>query len=319
MEQNKVARKDKTKYNKHMRIRIIEMPLDFGGNRHGSDMGPSAIRLAGLKERLESLSHDAITSFSPLSINPQEYEQPGRNDAKYLSQITTACNQLAELTEQAISCNEFPLVLGGDHSIALGTIAGLSAAYKKENKRLGILYVDAHGDFNTNETSPSGNIHGMCLAASCGYGLPELTNLYHEGIKVDPKNICYVGLRDIDPKERELMKKAGVTAFTMSDIDRQGFATVLKKVAVFFKSKVDVVHVSFDMDVIDPMFAPGVGIPLPGGLNYREALLLMEEMAATGMVGSAEFVEVNPVLDVRSQTAKMAVELMARLLGDIIF
>lgn len=302
-----------------MRIRIIEMPLDFGGNRHGSDMGPSAIRLAGLKERLETLEHDTVTSFPPFTVNPQEYELPGRSDAKYLSQIVTACEQLASRTEESISTGEFPLVLGGDHSIALGTIAGISAACKKKNLKLGILYVDAHGDFNTADISPSGNIHGMCLAASCGYGIPELTELYNPGAKVSPENICYVGLRDIDPKEKKLMKEAGVTAFTMSDIDRQGFSAILKKITVFFKSRVDIIHVSFDMDVIDPMFAPGVGIPLPGGLNYREALLLMEEMAATKMVGSAEFVEVNPVLDVRSQTARMAVELMARLLGDTIY
>ncbi len=302
-----------------MKIRIIEMPLDFGGNRHGSDMGPSAIRLAGLKERLATLEHEIITSFSPIDIHPQEYESPGRSDAKYLKQIVAACQVLANQTENSVNQDEFPLVLGGDHSIALGTIAGVSTACKKQNKELGILYVDAHGDFNTHETSPSGNIHGMCLAASCGYGLPQLTQLYTTNKKVDPKNVCYVGLRDIDPKEKLLMKEAGVTAFTMSDIDRQGFASILQQVTSFFKSRVDAVHVSFDMDVIDPMFAPGVGIPLPGGLNYREALLLMEEMAATQMVISAEFVEVNPVLDVRSQTARMAVELMARLLGDTIF
>ena len=302
-----------------MKIRIIEMPLDFGGNRHGSDMGPSAIRLAGLKERLSLLDHDTLTEFSPIAVNPQEYELPGRPDAKYLNQITAACEILAEHTESALTANEFPLVLGGDHSIALGTIAGVSAACKKKNLKLGVLYVDAHGDFNTTETSPSGNIHGMCLAASCGYGIPELTELYNPGIKVHPENVCYVGLRNIDRQEKQLMKRAGVTAFTMSDIDRQGFSAVLKKITVFFKSRVDVVHVSFDMDVIDPMFAPGVGIPLPGGLNYREALLLMEEMSSTGMVASAEFVEVNPVLDVRSQTASMAVELMARLLGDVIY
>lgn len=302
-----------------MRIRIIEMPLDFGGNRHGSDMGPSAIRLAGLKERLESLAHDTATSFPPLAIAPQEYETPGRPDAKYLPQITAACGRLAEQTEQAVLAGEFPLVLGGDHSIALGTIAGLSAACRKQGRRLGVLYVDAHGDFNTNETSPSGNIHGMCLAASCGLGLPELVRLYTPDVKLRPENVCYVGLRDVDPEERKLMKSAGVTAFTMSDIDRHGFSYVLRQTAGFFKSRADAVHVSFDMDVIDPMFAPGVGIPLPGGLNYREALLLMEEMAACGLVCSAEFVEVNPVLDVRSQTARMAVELMARLLGGTIY
>jgi arginase len=157
------------------------------------------------------------------------------------------------------------------------------------------------------------------MAASCGYGIPELTNLYENGRKVDPKNVCYVGVRDIDPGEKLLMKEAGVTVFTMSDIDRQGFSSILKKILVFFKSHVDFVHISFDMDVIDPMFAPGVGIPLPGGLNYREALLLMEEMHHLGLVRSAEFVEVNPVLDVRNQTATMACELIARLLGHEIY
>jgi len=190
---------------------------------------------------------------------------------------------------------------------------------KNQAKKLGVLYVDAHGDFNTPETSPTGNIHGECLAASCGYGLPELTNLYYEGTKVDPKNVCFVGCRDLDPGEKELMKKAGVTVFTMSDIDRLGFSAILKKVIVFFKSHCDMVHVSFDMDVLDPMFAPGTGIPLPAGLNNREALLLMEEMAETGLVHSAEIVEVNPVLDIRNQTAILAVQLAARLLGDKIY
>ncbi len=302
-----------------MNIHVLEMPLDFGGNRHGSDMGPSAIRLAGLKERLSQLSENEITYTNPMDINPSEYEDPGNPEAKYLKPISKACCALAEETDGIVSSGGFPLVLGGDHSIALGTIAGVAAAHRKDGKRLGVLYVDAHGDFNTTETSPTGNIHGMCMAASCGFGIKPLTDLYCPGAKVDSRNVCYVGLRSIDPKERVLMREAGVTAFTMSDIDRLGFPSVLKKVTAFFKDRVDVIHVSFDMDVIDPMFAPGVGIPLPGGLNYREALLLMEEISLTGMVGSAEFVEVNPVLDVRSQTARMAVELAARLLGDRIY
>lgn len=295
------------------------MPLDFGGNRHGSDMGPSAIRLAGLKERLSQLTENEITYTNPMGINPSEYEDPGNPGAKYLQPISRACHALAEETEAIIRAGGFPLVLGGDHSIALGTLAGVAAAHRSDGKRTGVLYVDAHGDFNTAETSPSGNIHGMCMAASCGFGIKQLTDLYYPGTKIDSRNVCYVGLRSVDPEERKLMKEAGVTAFTMSDIDRQGFPDILKKVTCFFKEKVDVIHVSFDMDVIDPMFAPGVGIPLPGGLNYREALLLMEEISLTGMVGSAEFVEVNPVLDVRSQTARMAVELAARLLGDRIY
>jgi arginase len=303
-----------------MNIHILEMPLDYGASRHGSDMGPSAIRLAGIRSKLEAIGHTIVRSYCPIQIEAQEYAEIGSNPkAKYLGPIVKACTALAQEVESAVTAKEFPLVLGGDHSIVLGTIAGLSASYKKTGKKLGVLYVDAHGDFNTTETTPSGNIHGECLSASAGYGIPELTNLYHDGKKIDAENICYVGLRDIDPGERELMKSAGVTAFSMSDIDRQGFSEVLKKVKLFFRTHCDVVHVSFDMDALDPMFAPGTGIPLPGGLNYREALLLMEEMCTLGMVGSAEIVEVNPVLDVRNQTAAMAVELAARLLGEKIY
>lgn len=302
-----------------MNIHILEMPLDFGGNRHGSDMGPSAIRLAGLKDKLTALGHETKKHFSPIELHPQEYEEQGDPEAKYLKPIVLACNQLAIQVETAYKSGAFPLVLGGDHSISLGTLAGISSACKEDEKELGVLYVDAHGDFNTTETSPSGNIHGMCMGASCGYGIPELVNLYDNGRKVNPKNVCYIGLRDIDEGEKKLMKEAGVTAFTMSDIDRHGFSNILKKILVFFKTQVDVVHISFDMDVIDPMFAPGVGIPLPGGLNYREALLLMEEISNLGMVKSAEFVEVNPVLDVRNQTAAMVVELIGRLLGHKIY
>lgn len=302
-----------------MNIHILEMPLDFGASRHGSDMGPSAIRLAGLREKIENLGHNLIKYSAPIQINPQEYETPGNPKAKYLTPIVKACTQLAQEVEKAADADEFPLVLGGDHSIALGTLAGLAAAGKKKNRRIGVLYVDAHGDFNTTETTPSGNIHGECLSASCGYGIPELTNLYFDGRKIDPRNVCYVGLRDLDPGEKLLMKEAGVTAFTMSDIDRNGFPAIVRHVTSFFKNNVDTVHISFDMDCLDPMFAPGTGIQLPAGLTNREALLLMEEMADTGLVHSAEIVEVNPVLDVRNQTALLAVELAGRLLGEKIY
>lgn len=302
-----------------MNVNIFEMPLDFGASRHGSDMGPSAIRLAGIREKIESLGHKINSDSVPVSINPQEYENPGNPKVKFLEPITKACLSLAEKVYQSALNNEFPLVLGGDHSIALGSIAGISRYAKENNKRLGILYVDAHGDFNTAETSPSGNIHGECLAASCGFGLEQLTNLYFEGRKVDPSNVCFVGTRDLDYGEKILMKKAGVTVFTMSDIEKFGFSAILKKIIVFFKSHADIVHVSFDMDVLDPMFAPGTGIPLPAGLTNREALLLMEEMAQTKLVRSAEIVEVNPVLDVRNQTAILAVSLAARLLGEKIY
>ena len=243
----------------------------------------------------------------------------GNPKAKYLKPIVNACTKLAAQVEKIGSAGDFPLILGGDHSIVLGSLAGMGAVAKSNNKRLGVLYVDAHGDFNDTETSPSGNIHGECLSASAGIGLKELTNLYYEGQKVDPKNICFVGCRDLDPGEKILMKKAGVTVFTMSDIERQGFPAIIRQVIVFFKTHADMVHVSFDMDVLDPMFAPGTGIPLPGGLTNREALLLMEEMYSLGLVSSAEIVEVNPILDIRNQTAILAVTLAARLLGETLY
>lgn len=302
-----------------MNVHILEMPLDFGASRHGSDMGPSAIRLAGIKERLESLNHKTFEHADIFQPQPQEYEQVGNPKAKYLKPIVNACTKLAASVEEISSKGDFPLVLGGDHSIVLGTLAGLAASAKKENKKIGVLYVDAHGDFNDTNTSPTGNIHGECLAASAGLGLPELTNLYFEGQKVDPHNICFVGCRDLDPGEKVLMKKTGVTVFTMSDIDRQGFSEIVKKVLKFFETHADWIHVSFDMDVLDPMYAPGTGIPLPGGLTNREALLLMEEMASIGKVKSAEIVEVNPILDVRNQTAILAVSLAARLLGETLY
>lgn len=302
-----------------MNVHILEMPLDFGASRHGSDMGPSAIRLAGIKERIESLGHTTTEHTDIFSAKSQEYEQVGNPKAKYLEPIVNACEKLAGLVEDISVKGEFPLVLGGDHSIALGSIAGISAAAKKNGKKLGVLYVDAHGDFNTTETTPSGNIHGECLAASAGYGLSQLTNLYFEGQKIDPENICFVGCRDLDPGEKKLMREAGVTVYTMSDIERQGFPKIVQKVVQFFETHADYIHVSFDMDVLDPMFAPGTGIPLPGGLTNREALLLMEEMASTGKIKSAEIVEVNPILDVRNQTAMLAVSLCARLLGETLY
>lgn len=302
-----------------MKISILEMPLDFGANRHGSDMGPSAIRLAGLKETLAALGHETVKHFSPLKINPQEFETVGNPKAKYLSPIVKACTQLANEVQTALESGSFPLVIGGDHSIALGTLSGVAAVHRNTGARVGVVYIDAHGDFNTCDTTVTGNIHGMCLAASCGYGIDELTNLYYPGRKIDPALVCYMGLRDLDAEEKVLMKRAGVTAFTMTDIDRLGCAAAVQKVVEFVQTRTDVVHVSFDMDSMDPMFAPGVGIPLNAGLTHREILLLMEELAKTGKVTSAEVVEVNPVLDVRNQTARMAVEIIGRLLGATIY
>lgn len=301
-----------------MNVHIFEVAMDYGASRHGSDMGPSAIRLAGLKTRLESLGHTTCDSV-PLEFTSQEYLTSKTDKLRYLSPIVKGCCQLAKAVENSFASGEFPIILGGDHSIVLGSAAGIASAAKKKGKTIGVLYVDAHGDFNTPETSPSGNIHGMCMSAGCGIGVPELTNLYYEGRKIDPTNVCYVGCRDIDPGERILMHNAGVKMFTISDIDRMGMNSVMQKVTKFFKEKVDLVHISFDIDVLDPQFAPGVGIQVPYGMTPREGLLLMEEMSNTQMVCSCDIVEVNPVLDIRNQTAKTAVDLLARLLDDKLY
>ena len=306
-----------------MKVRIIEMPLDYGASRRGADMGPSAIRLAGLREKLLSLGIESDDLYPPIQIPPQEYLGKDNDDvitnAKHLKPIIKACTPLAQHVESIITTGDFPLILGGDHSIALGSVAGASAAHSKAGKKHGVLWIDAHGDFNTVETSLSGNIHGMILAASCGYGIPELTEFYNPARKVNPKNVCHFGVRDIDPKERVLMKEAGVKVFTMSDIDRYGLSQTVDQVIQFFRTTVDTLHVSFDIDAIDPRFAPGVGIEVPGGMSYREVLYLMEELAKTGLVSSADVVEVNTVLDVRNMTAYMAVQLIARLLGETLF
>ncbi len=306
-----------------MKVRIIEMPLDYGASRRGADMGPSAIRLAGLREKLNSLGIESDDLYPPISIPPQEYLEPAgelsRGNAKHLGPILDACSQLAGHVESVMRAGDFPLILGGDHSISLGSLAGISAAHAASGKRAGVLWVDAHGDFNTTETTPSGNIHGMILAASCGYGISELTDFYNGIRKIDPKNVCYIGVRDVDPAERLLMKEAGVRVYTMSDIDRLGISQTIREVISFFKERVDTLHVSFDIDAIDPRFAPGVGIQVPGGMSYREVLFLMEELGRTGLVTSADMVEVNPVQDIQNMTAKMAVSLIGRLLGEQIY
>jgi len=302
-----------------MKIRVLELPLDFGASRRGSDMGPSAIRLAGLKQALAELGHESEESFPGIPVPAQEFLEEGDADAKFLAPIAEACGELARRVEAAVDAGTFPLVLGGDHSIAIGTLAGLGAAYAKRKLRWGTLWVDAHGDFNTPASSPSGNIHGMSLAVACGYGRRELTELHGAFRKLDPENVALVGVRDLDRLEKNNMREAGLRVYTMTEVDRLGMAETARRIVAFFRDRVDRLHVSVDMDVMDPMFAPGVGIPLAGGFSYREVLLLAEELAASGLLASAELVEVNPVLDVRNQTAKMAVEIAGRLLGGRVY
>ncbi len=282
-------------------------------------MGPSAIRLAGLKEALSRLGLESEEPSPPIPVPPVEFQDRGDGRAKFLLPIATSCAELASRVEDAILEGVFPLILGGDHSIAIGTLSGLGSAYRSQGRRWGALWIDAHGDFNTPETTPSGNVHGMSLAVACGFGPPELTDLGGSFRKLDPANVALLGVRNLDPGEKRLMREAGLHVITMTDVDRAGIAQSACDLVAFFKGRVDALHVSVDMDVMDPSFAPGVGTPLPGGLSYREILLLSEELSASGLVRSVELVEVNPILDVRNETARMAVEIVARLLGDTIY
>lgn len=302
-----------------MRIRLIDVPMDFGANRRGVDMGPSALRQAGIKASLTELGHRVEEEKRTVRVPIAEHSDEGDPRVKFLEPIVRGCGELASLVAEAAGDGCFPLVMGGDHSIAVGTLAGLSNHYRKTGTTWGVVWIDAHTDFNTPETSPSGNIHGMSLAASAGLGHPALTSLGGEHRKIDPDRIVIIGARDIDPGEKRNLRQAGVHVFTMADLDRRGMDQVSRATLQGALAGLDRLHVSFDVDSLDPEVAPGVGTPVRGGLTYRELHLLMETLGADGRVASAEVVEVNPILDVRNQTALTAVEMLASLLGDTIF
>jgi arginase len=292
-----------------MRVRVIGAPMDLGADRRGVDMGTSAIRYANLNARLSSQGlevHDA----GNIVIPQPENQSVGNPKLKYLEPIVRACEELAALVSAALRDGEFPLVIGGDHSIALGSISGVAQAYKE----IGVIWVDAHGDFNTGQTSPSGNIHGMILAALAGVGDPALTQLNGWGPKLNTQYIVIVGARDIDSGEQALLRQHGVHVFTMSDIDQQGMTAIMRQ-AIAIAGQRDGIHLSLDMDGLDPQEAPGVGTPVRGGLNYREAHLAMELIADSGKLLAMDVVEVNPILDRENATALLAVELVLSALG----
>lgn len=282
--------------------------MDLGAGRRGVDMGPSAIRIAGVSEKLLSLGHNVIEE-GDISTKIPEQQKVKNPKLKYLPEIVRACSLLAAKTEKILESGGFPLVLGGDHSIAIGTIAGVSNFCKKKNKKLGVIWVDAHGDMNTDVTSPSGNIHGMPLAASIGLGALELTSIGGDFQKVDPKNLVMIAIRDLDNGEKAAIRKNNITIYTMEDIDKHGMALIITKALRKLKD-VDFIHVSFDLDAMDPKECPGVGTPVKGGLDYREAHLIMETLSENNRMHSLEVVEANPILDNRNQSAEFAVELM---------
>ncbi len=295
-------------------IAIIGAPLDLGASRRGVDMGPSAIRVANIGPRLASLGYQ-VEDLGNVAVEQPERAPQGPANARYLPQIAETCRKLARAVEQAAGRGQLPLVLGGDHSVAVGTIAGISRHFRKRKGRIGVIWIDAHPDMNTPQTSPSGNVHGMPLACSIGMGPRALTHIYGYAPKVDPKNVALIGLRDVDSLEKPHVKRSGVRAFTMRDIDERGMRAVMAEAIEIAGAGTEGFHVSLDMDSVDPQEAPGVGTPVKGGLNYREAHLAMEMICDSGRMISLEVVEVNPVIDEANRTAVLAVELVMSALG----
>jgi arginase len=277
-------------------------------------MGPSAIRIAGVAGKLTELGHRVIDDGDVVIKNMEELKV-GNERARYLPEIARASTIIARKVERIIGLGHFPLVLGGDHSIAVGTVSGLAAFAQSQGKKLGLLWVDAHGDINTPETSPSGNIHGMPLATLLGFGAGELTSIAGGDAKISPTNVALVGIRSLDSGEKKRLKETGVQVHTMSDIDRQGVHQIMKKALARVTDGTDFVHVSLDLDAVDPAVAPGVGTPVKGGLDYREAHLVMETVADAGVMTSLEVVEVNPILDAGNASAEFAVELVQSAFG----
>lgn len=296
-------------------VSIIGFPMDLGAGRRGVDMGPSALRIAGLQSKLENLGY-YVNDTGDVKIEIMERQKVQNLKLKFLDEILKTSVSLALKVEKVLDKGNFPLCLGGDHSMALGTIAGISAHCKKNKLRLGVIWIDAHTDMNTEETTPSGNIHGMPLAASLGIGNDKLVNLYGINPKLKPENCALIGIRSVDAAEKMNIKKLKIPVSTMADIDKVGIYRIMVKTLKHFKESVDHIHVSFDVDSVDPSLAPGVGTPIPGGLSYREAHLIMESIAECGCMSSLEVTEVNPILDHKNKTAVFTTDLIASSMGQ---
>ncbi|HET7102959.1 MAG TPA: arginase [Terracidiphilus sp.] len=296
-------------------IRVIGVPLDMGASRRGVDMGPSAIRVAGLEARLEALGHH-VADGGNIIVEIAETQLYGSHNARYLRQIADTCARTAEAVVKILEQGMTPLVLGGDHSIAVGSVSGVSEFHRRRGEKIGVLWIDAHSDINTPETSPSGNVHGMPLAALLGLGAQELTGIFGYAPKIAPQNTVLIGVRDIDATERDNIRRAGLAeVYTMRDIDERGMRAVMEEALEAASRGTAGYHVSLDMDWIDPEDAPGVGTPVRGGATYREAHLAMEIIADHGRMVSFEMVEVNPVIDEHNRTADLAVELACSAFG----
>ena len=295
-------------------VHIIGFPMDLGADRRGVDMGPSALRIAEIDNRIRSLGYSVIDE-GDVPVRRPENLAVEHASLKYLQPIAESCEMLASTVRRVLDVGGFPLVLGGDHSMSIGTLAGLAGHCREHGKRLGVLWIDAHSDINTPDSSPSGNIHGMPVAASIGIGHPALTSVGGDFRKLDPENIVMIGLRSVDLGEKQLIREKSIRAYTMTDIDRMRMFRVINESLDYLMSRVDHIHVSFDLDSIDPEIVPGVGTPVPGGLTYREAHFMMETIAERGALGSLEIAEANPILDVVNRSARFAAELVSSAMG----
>ena len=301
------------------KIAIIGVPMDFGQLLRGVDMGPAAVRYTGLVPMLRTLGH-TVEDLGDIRIPVRDCEADICSDGRiltpdkhrYVNEITRVCESIYTVGKKAVNKNQFPLFIGGDHSIAVGTVSAVT-----DPAPSGLIWIDAHADFNTPDTSPSGNIHGMPLAGLIGEGHESLVNIGRPGAKILPENVVLIGQRDIDPEERARLRQHGMTVFTMRDIDEQGISAIANKTLMKFVH-LKRIHLTLDMDALDPVEAPGVGTPVPGGITYREAHLLMETLADSGKLASMDLVEINPILDEANKTAKLAVELTLSALGKSI-
>ena len=296
------------------RISIIGVPMDLGADRRGVDMGPSALRYANLNEKLKELEHN-VEDLGDLDVIIPEIRHFGDPHAKYLKEIADSCTHLANLVLQIYEQGRTPIVLGGDHSIAVGTVSGMSEGFRRQGKKLGLIWFDAHADFNTPSTSPSGNVHGMPMASIMGQGPKELTHIFGFAPKIQPQHAVMIGIREVDREERELVKKSGVRVFTMKEIDRRGIGTVLDEALSIVTNGTDGFAATLDADFLDPYESPGVATPVRGGADYREAHLAMEMIADTKKMASFEITEINPILDVHNKTAHFGMELILSAFG----
>jgi len=296
--------------NERVPVGLFGVPMDLGQDRRGVDMGPSAIRYARIEDALEDLGY-RVTDLGNAGVPIPEMVDSDEH-VKHLAAVKRVCEEVAERATAIVSEALFPIFLGGDHSISIGTVSGVARSTSGE--RTGLIWVDAHADFNTPETSPSGNIHGMPLAALTGRGHPELVGVGGRGASLRTEDVVIIGLRSVDLEEKNLLREAGVKVYTMREVDVYGAGRIVRS-AIRDLAHVDRVHLSFDLDVVDPEVAPGVGTPVRGGFTYREAHLLMELFNEAGIVSSLDIVEVNPILDIKNGTATLAVELIESLMG----